>query len=179
MSDSEEKHVKNMFEMNEGQFLSIVIKKTHILTKNVSEQQVVHPMLPPGVMGRDSPHPRHQTHSKMHYDPSCRPQMAGCTFNITTVQQKALLPSIQKNETMPKWHSCLRMFENECKVKTAPRWHSYPKMVMAPWKAMFLSFWKSETVLRQHSYPRTFENKWYYWKEGKNFISKTSKERYN
>ena len=73
---NKEKHIKNVFESDRSQLLSEVIEKPCFSTKNVSKWWAVHPMPPPGVIMRDSPHSWHQTCSRMCYDFSDSPQMA-------------------------------------------------------------------------------------------------------
>ena len=53
-----------------------IVKNIYLPTKNVSKRWAMHPMLPPGVIMKNSPCSWHQTHSRACYDPSDGPQMA-------------------------------------------------------------------------------------------------------
>ena len=70
------KHIKNVYEPNGSRLPSVVVEKNHLSTKDVSKQWVAHPMLPPGILTRHSPHSQHQTHSATCYHPSYGSQAA-------------------------------------------------------------------------------------------------------
>ena len=72
----EEEHINDMFEPDRSQLLSAVVKKTYVLTKEISKTWMEYPTLSTENKMGYLPVPKHQTHSEMRYDPSHGPQTA-------------------------------------------------------------------------------------------------------
>ena len=117
---NDKKCIKNAFESNRSWLLSEVVEKACFSTKDVSKSWAACSTSSTEKGMGHLPVSQHQMHSIMCYGPP-----NGRFIKSITVHRKAVFPSFQKSDTVPRGHGYPRMFENEHSVKTKPRWHSY------------------------------------------------------
>ena len=141
---NDEKHINNVLESDRSRLLSGVVKKSCSPTKEISKTWMAYPM--PSTENNTGylPMSKHQTCSKVRYDPSRCPQMAAPSTSLWPFEQ----PHSHHSERAKPCQEGTVIRERS--VETAPRQRSYPGILTAPREAVFQSFRKKETVPRRH-----------------------------